>query len=82
MDIFYTVGKLYMSVITKLMKPVQKIAIGIGRSLTAPPSHTTQHTGPNCAVRLVKTDTDKTMRLLGLGERNATGISASAAQYW
>ena len=33
------------------------------------------------AVRLVKTDTDKTMRLLGLGERNATGISASAAQW-
>ena len=28
--------------------------IGIGRSLTAPPSHTTQHTGPNCAVRLIR----------------------------
>ncbi len=28
--------------------------IGIGRSLTAPPSHTTQHTGPYCAVRLIR----------------------------
>jgi hypothetical protein len=26
--------------------------IGIGRSLTAPPSHTTRHTGPYRAVRL------------------------------
>ena len=28
--------------------------IGIGGSLAAPPSHTTQHTGPYCAVRLIK----------------------------
>ena len=28
--------------------------IGIGRSLTAPPSHTTQHTGPYCAIRLIR----------------------------
>jgi len=28
--------------------------IGIGRSLTAPPSHTTQHTGPYYAVRLIR----------------------------
>jgi hypothetical protein len=27
--------------------------IGIGSSLTATPSHTTQHTGPYCAVRLI-----------------------------
>jgi hypothetical protein len=26
-------------------------SIGIGRSLTAPPSHTTGHTGPYTAVR-------------------------------
>jgi hypothetical protein len=30
--------------------------IGIGGSLTAPPSHTTQHTGPYCAVRLIKAE--------------------------
>ena len=28
--------------------------IGIARSLAAPPSHTTQHTGPYCAVRLIR----------------------------
>jgi len=28
--------------------------IGIGRSLTTPPSHTTQHTGPYDAVRLIR----------------------------
>ncbi len=28
--------------------------IGIGRSLTASPSHTTQHTGPYCAIRLIR----------------------------
>jgi hypothetical protein len=28
--------------------------IGIGRSLAAPPSHTTQHTGPYCAIRLIR----------------------------
>ena len=28
--------------------------IGIGGSLTAPPSHTTQHTGPYCAIRLMQ----------------------------
>jgi len=33
------------------------------------------------AVRLVTTDPEKTMGPLGLGERNAAGISASAAQY-
>jgi|GEM_PF-2174627 len=31
-----------------------KLHIGIGRSLTTLPSHTTQHTGPNCAVRLIR----------------------------
>ena len=31
-----------------------KIPIGIGRSLTAPPSHTKQHTGPYCAIRLIR----------------------------
>ena len=31
-----------------------KESIGIGRSLTAPPSHTTQHTDPYCAVRLTR----------------------------
>jgi hypothetical protein len=30
--------------------------IGIGRRLTAPPSLTTQHTGPYCAVRLIRQD--------------------------
>ena len=28
--------------------------IGIGRSIAAPPSHTTQHTGPYCAIRLIR----------------------------
>ncbi len=53
--------------------------IGIGRSLTAPPSHTTVHTGPYTAIRLIKTDPNNTTGLLGLGERNATSISATAA---
>lgn len=30
------------------------VLIGIGRSLTAPPSHTTVHTGPYTAIRLIK----------------------------
>jgi hypothetical protein len=33
-----------------------KWPIGIGGSLTTPPSHTTQRTGPYCAVRLIKAD--------------------------
>ena len=32
----------------------QALAIGIGRSLAAPPSHTTVHTGPYTAVRQIK----------------------------
>ena len=30
------------------------LAIGIGRSLAAPPSHTTRRTGPYRAVRLIR----------------------------
>ncbi len=40
-----------------LWEPLRQMnRIGIGRSLTAPPSHTTQHTGPYCAVRLIGQD--------------------------
>jgi hypothetical protein len=35
---------------------ISKSPIGIGGSLAAPPSHTTQRTGPYCAVRLIKAD--------------------------
>jgi hypothetical protein len=56
--------------------------IGIGTPIAERPSHTTGHTGHVSGDSAGLTDTDKTMGLLGLGERNATGISASAAQYW
>ena len=35
-----------------------KIYIGIGRSLTAPPSHTTVRTGPYTAVRLIGAESE------------------------
>jgi hypothetical protein len=55
--------------------------IGIGTPIAERPSHTTGHTGHVSGDSAGLTDTDKNMGLLGLGERNATGISASAAQY-
>jgi hypothetical protein len=57
------------------------MVIGIGTPIAERPSHTTGHTGHVSGGSAGQTDTDKTMGLLGLGERNATGISASAAQY-
>ena len=38
------------------LREIKKMHIGIGRSLTTPPSHTTQHTGPYCAIRLIKAE--------------------------
>lgn len=37
----------------------KKTHMGIGSSLAATPSHTTGHTGPYPAIRLVKAETDK-----------------------
>ena len=48
-------------------------AIGIGTPLTGRPSHTTQHTGPYCAIRLIKTDTNEhNEHLVCLALGNAT----------
>jgi len=33
---------------------MNKPSIGIGTPLTGRPSHTTQHTGPYCAIRLIR----------------------------
>ena len=44
---------LIMNISEYQVKKLKKISIGIGRSLAAPPSHTTQHTGPYYAVRLI-----------------------------
>ena len=33
---------------------LNSVPIGIGATLTGRPSHTTQHTGPNCAIRLIR----------------------------
>ena len=45
----------------ELAQLIRKIEtpIGIGSSLAATPSHTTGHTGPYPAIRLIRTDTDK-----------------------
>ena len=54
--------------------------IGIGTPLAGRPSHTTGHTLPYPAVRLVKTGTDKIHPACrALIKQNATDISASAA---
>ena len=56
------------------------MAMGIGRSLTAPPSHTTVHTGPYTAIRLVRAGTDKTGSALpGFPECDVIDLSATAA---
>jgi len=44
--------------------------IGIGTPIAKRPSHTTGHTGPYPAIRLVKTDTNEHLVCLAL--RNAT----------
>jgi len=52
--------------------------IGIGRSLAAPPSHTTVHTGPYTAIRLVRACTDKTGSALpGFPECDVIDLSAT-----
>ncbi|GBD97846.1 MAG TPA: hypothetical protein ENG83_03460 [Nitrospirae bacterium] len=37
-------------------KKNKKIDIGIGTPLAGRPSHTTQHTDPYCAIRLIRQD--------------------------
>ena len=57
------------------------LAMGIGRSLAAPPSHTTVHTGPYTAIRLIRAGTDKTGSALPgfFSECDVTDLSATAA---
>jgi len=53
--------------------------IGIGTPIAERPSHTTGHTDHVSGDSAGQTDTDKTMGLLGLGERNATSVFPLAA---
>ncbi len=57
----------------------QYSAIGIGTSITERPSHTTGRTGHVSGDSAGLTGINKTLSLLGIGERNATRISATAA---
>ena len=60
----------------KSNKLARRAPIGIETPLAGRPSHTTEHTGPYPAIRLVKTGTDNPIPILPAGRYSSTTLPA------